>query len=94
MDRAIGSCADGRPHIHPVWYLQNGPGSVIGGGFAVKVYVAVELTLDERGVLHPHGRLGDGRKFEITSFRGAARGEPQGRGQRHSLHLPRRPHGH
>ena len=34
----------------------------------MKVYVAVELTIDESGVMHPHSILWeDGRRFEITS---------------------------
>ncbi|MEZ4509856.1 MAG: hypothetical protein R2881_09660 [Eubacteriales bacterium] len=35
----------------------------------MKVYVAVELTCDEAGVMHPQRILWeDGRKFEITSI--------------------------
>ena len=35
----------------------------------MKVYVAVELTCDEAGVMHPQRILWeDGRKFEISSI--------------------------
>ena len=35
----------------------------------MKIYVAVELTCDEAGVMHPQRILWeDGRKFEITSI--------------------------
>lgn len=35
----------------------------------MKIYVAVELTVDEAGVMHPQRILWeDGRKFEITSI--------------------------
>ena len=35
----------------------------------MKIYVAVELTIDEAGVMHPRRILWeDGRKFEITSI--------------------------
>lgn len=34
----------------------------------MKVYVAVELTIDEAGIMHPQCVVwGDGRKFEITA---------------------------
>ena len=61
----------------------------------MKIYVAVELTIDEAGVMHPQRILWeDGRKFEISSdFGCAARGEPEGRRQRHPLYLPHRQKG-
>ena len=35
----------------------------------MKIYVAVELTIDEAGVMHPQRILWeDGRKFEITAI--------------------------
>ena len=57
----------------------------------MKVYVAVELTVDEAGVMHPQRILWeDGRKFEITSIsdvRRAASLKACGRGIRYTCRV-------
>jgi len=60
----------------------------------VKVYVAVELTIDEAGVMHPQRIVWeDGRKFEITSIpdvRRAASLKAGGSGIRYTCHVGRK----
>ena len=55
----------------------------------MKVYVAVELTIDESGVMHPRRILWeDGRRFEITSVsdvRRAASLKAGGSGMRYTV---------
>ena len=57
----------------------------------MKVYVAVELTTDEAGIMHPQRIVWeDGRKFEITSIsdvRRAASLKAGGSGIRYTCHV-------
>ena len=57
----------------------------------MKVYVAVELTIDEAGIMHPQRIIWeDGRKFEITSIsdvRRAASLKAGGSGIRYTCHV-------
>ena len=47
----------------------------------MKIYVAVELTIDEAGVMHPQCVVWeDGRKFEITAILDVRRADALSRG--------------
>lgn len=60
----------------------------------MKIYVAVELTIDEAGIMHPRSVLWeDGRKFEISSVsdvRRAASLKAGGSGIRYTCRIGRK----